>query len=163
VVYVEFAPEGKADEVHRFDLPVGGGGGPLADLRPDLTPKQVGDYAVSIKEIAGAEGKAYTAHIERDGTPVTDLEPYLGAPAHVVTLDEQTGSFGHAHASVGTEPQPESMDTMGEAAGMDETPERFGPDIAFQPHFAKAGLYKMWVQFKHQGEVQTLAWVVEVK
>ena len=156
-IYVEFAPAGKADEVHRFDLPVGGGGSALADLTPDLTPKQVGDYTVTIGEISDAQGKAYTVHVEREGQPVTDLQPYLGAAAHVVTLDERTGSFGHAHAVAGAKPEAGEMDEMR------ETPEIFGPDIAFQPHFTKAGLNKMWVQFEHEGEVHTVAWVVEVK
>ena len=52
VIYVEFAPEGKADEVHRFDLPVGGGGSSLGTLTPDLSPKQVGDYTASITDIS---------------------------------------------------------------------------------------------------------------
>ncbi len=161
VVYIEFAPEGKPTEVHRFDLPVGGGGTSLPDLAPNLAPAQTGSYTATIADISDAQGKAYTVHIERDGQPVTDLQPYLGAAAHIVTLDQYTGSFGHAHAVEGT--NAASLDSMENMSAMEATPAAFGPDITFRPASAGPGLYKMWVQFEHQGQVQTVSWVVEVK
>jgi hypothetical protein len=41
-------------------------------------------------------------------------------------------------------------------------PASFGPDLAFSHTFAAPGLYKVWLQFQAAGQVQTVAWVVEV-
>jgi len=38
-----------------------------------------------------------------------------------------------------------------------------GPDITFHTTFTKPGLYKLWAQMDHDGEVRTFPFVVEVK
>jgi hypothetical protein len=98
----------------------------------------------------------FTAQITRNGTPVTALQPYLGEAGHAVVLDERAGSFAHLHAAAGTTPPVEAM---GEMAA---TPALFGPDLAFRHTFAAPGRYKVWLQFQAAGQVQTVAWVVEV-
>ena len=41
-------------------------------------------------------------------------------------------------------------------------PSSFGPDLAFRHTFAEPGRYKVWFQFQAAGQVQTVAWVLEV-
>ncbi len=94
--------------------------------------------------------------ITRNGAPATDLQPYLGEAGHAIVLDERAGSFAHLHAAVGTVPP---ATPMGE---MTAPPALFGPDVAFSHTFAAPGRYKVWLQFQAAGQVQTVAWVVEV-
>jgi Cu+-exporting ATPase len=93
------------------------------------------------------------------GEPVADLQPYLGAPAHVVIIGADGRSFAHAHgeAAGGSEAAHASGD--GHAAGGAS-----GPEIAFTYEFPAPGLYKVWGQFKdHHDEVITADFVVRVR
>jgi hypothetical protein len=69
-----------------------------------------------------------------DGEPVDELEPYLGADGHLVALREHDQAFLHTH--------PE-----GEAGGS-------GP-IEFNVSYPTPGRYRLYLQFKHDGEVHT--------
>lgn len=80
------------------------------------------------------------------GEPVTlsfqlnesKLETYLGAMGHVVILDEQGENFLHVHPLNDKEPK-------------------------FETQFNKAGIYKIWAEFKQQGQVRVFPFVIEVK
>ncbi|MFC0472853.1 hypothetical protein ACFFHM_20780 [Halalkalibacter kiskunsagensis] len=69
-----------------------------------------------------------------NGTP----EPYLGALGHVVIVDELLSTFIHVH--------PEST----------EKP-------VFEAYFEEAGMYKLWAEFKIDGEVYAFPYMIEVK
>jgi Cu+-exporting ATPase len=161
VLYDEFAQEGGADEIHRFDLRVGDVGSQPAQLVLDENPaSQVGEYKVWLTPqgpTRAGEASNFVLEVARNGKPVTDLQPYLGAAAHVVILDQDAGSFQHNHAWPG---QTLTAGGMGE---MREVPASFGPHSIFTAHFPKAGLYKVWAQFAHQGEVVTVSWVVQAQ
>jgi hypothetical protein len=73
--------------------------------------------------------------------PVTDLEPYLGASAHLLIVNRDVTLAMHAH--------PEGSTTA-------------GPTVAFAPVFPTPGRYKVWVQVQRKGEVITAPFVVEV-
>jgi Cu+-exporting ATPase len=160
VLYDEFELAGKGDEHHRFDLKVGGSGSPAAQLAPDMSPKQVGDYTARIVggPVNSGDPSSFVVTIEQNGTPVSDLEPYLGAASHVVVLDESAGGFAHVHAVAG---EAEGATHGGEMEEMSEPPASFGPTLSFSHTFDKPGLYKVWSQFSHNGRVQTVSWVVE--
>ena len=91
------------------------------------------------------------------GTPVTDLAPYLGAASHVVVLDAQADHFAHLHAVASDVPPSE--------AGMEmpAPPAHFGPVFAFSVRFPQPGRYKVWAQFAPSGQVETAAWVMDVR
>ena len=88
VLFDEFVRDGRK-VLDRREIEVGAGGG-TASLRPDLEPKTVGGLTVSLEtpqEIRAGEEAAFTYTLEKeDGTPAEDLQPYLGAPAHVVIV-----------------------------------------------------------------------------
>jgi hypothetical protein len=139
----------------RQEFTVGDASPTSASLSPDLSPKTEGGLSVSLsapQTIASGEDTNFTLHVTRDGQPVTDLEPYLGAPAHVVIVSSDTRDFAHTH---------------GEVSGMGSMntppPSAFGPDISVHHTFPRAGLYKIWAQFGYQGSVITVPYVVEVK
>lgn len=76
------------------------------------------------------------------GAPVLDLEPFLGAPGHMLIVNADLTDANHAH--------PENQTTR-------------GPSVSFQPLMPAAGLYKIWVQFQRQGRVVTVPFVVAVQ
>ena len=82
--------------------------------------------------------------ISKNGKPVTDLQDYLGALGHSVILKENTLDYIHTHAIE----TPTSKQTG---------------TISFHVEFPSAGNYKVFMQFKDQGNVVTTNFVVTVK
>jgi len=89
----------------------------------------------------------YTIEDAATGQPVTDLEPYLGAFAHLFILNEDLTSMAHAHPR-GAEPTADS---------------RGGPQIELHASLPKTGIYKLWGQFQRGGKVITTDWTLEAK
>jgi hypothetical protein len=91
--------------------------------------------------------------------PVTDLENYLGEKAHFVVISQDLKEFVHAH--------PMSMNSMKSEHSEHEHSEKMSSDSAstVSAHitFPKAGIYKIWAQFKRNGGVIDVPFVVEVK
>lgn len=83
----------------------------------------------------------------QDGTPITDVEPYLGAMGHLFILHEDLVTLAHSHPR-GAEPTPES---------------RGGPSIEFHTVLPKPGRYKAWMQFQRAGVVHTVPWVLDAR
>jgi hypothetical protein len=77
--------------------------------------------------------------ISRDGKPVTDLQPYLGAYGHLVALREGDLAYLHVH------PDGEPGDGRTKA----------GPSITFYAEVPTAGTYRLYLDFQHQGTVRT--------
>ena len=75
------------------------------------------------------------------GKTVEDLEPYLGAAAHMLIVNADLTEAIHAH--------PEETFTR-------------GPSVSFDPVLPMPGKYKLWVQFQRKGSVVTVPFVIEV-
>ncbi|MEJ7787259.1 MAG: hypothetical protein WKF96_20855 [Solirubrobacteraceae bacterium] len=76
-------------------------------------------------------------------------DPYLGAGGHLVALREGDLAFLHVHP---TEP-----------GGHDDRPKAAHDDaVGFAATFPTAGAYRLFLQFKHQGRVHTVAFTQEV-
>ena len=78
----------------------------------------------------------------RNGRPVTDLEPYLGAAGHLVTASADLADIVHSHPTDAT---------------------ATGPEVTFDATFPRPGRYKLWAQFQRAGTVETVAFVIEMK
>jgi hypothetical protein len=72
--------------------------------------------------------------VRRDGEPVTDLEPYLGAYGHLVALRAGDGAYLHVHP---------------------DGPAAAGPDLAFAAEVPSAATYRLFLEFSHRGVVRT--------
>lgn len=97
---------------------------------------EVGDLA------AGREAPmTFTVTNAADGTPVTDLAPYLGAPAHMLIVKRDLSDAIHAH--------PEEQQSG-------------GPTVSFHPLMPAAGDYKLWIQFQRGGRVTTFPFWLRV-
>lgn len=169
-LFDEFVRDGRK-VLDRREIEVGAGGG-AASLSPDLEPKTVDGLTVSLEapeEIRAGEEAAFTYILEKeDGTLADDLEPYLGAPAHVAIVSEDTQEFAHTHGEAAGTAGDEASDSGGHGdEGKEEHAthgegQTFGPEIGFHHTFEMPGLYKVWAQFNHHGSVITVPFVVEV-
>jgi len=77
----------------------------------------------------------------RRGEPVTDLEPFLGAPGHLLIVTSALTEAVHGH--------PEETDVSTSV-------------VTFRPVLPASGLCKLWVQFQRRGAVITVPFVIEV-
>jgi hypothetical protein len=87
---------------------------------------------------AGA-ASSLTFRIAQEGQDVTELEPYLGALGHLVALREGDLAFLHVHPTGGA-----------------------GARIIFHAVFPSMGLYKLFLQFAHEGRVHTVDFTTEI-
>jgi P-type Cu+ transporter len=165
VLYDEFEYEGQT-VLDRRELAVGDGGGE-ASLSPDMKPKTVGGLTVSLDapgRIRAGEEVAFTYTVEKDGLPADDLEPYLGAAAHVAIVSEDTRKFVHTHGEdVASGGKTAGDHGHGGGHGDHGEGQTFGPRIAFTHTFQEPGLYKIWAQFDYHGDIATVPFVVEVE
>jgi hypothetical protein len=76
---------------------------------------------------------------EKSGAAVTDLQGFLGAPAHMLVVRADLGDAIHGH--------PEETGTG-------------GPTITFHPLIPAEGVYKIWVQVQRGGKVVTAPFLV---
>ena len=112
--------------------------------RPSATDDAGGGYEVEIGSTGPQAGESTPVRfiITRDGRKLDGVDPYLGADGHLVALREHDQAFLHTH--------PEGK------AGGD------GP-ISFQVHYPTPGNYRLFLQFKHGGEVRTAAFTQPVE
>ncbi|TDC49664.1 hypothetical protein E1258_27050, partial [Micromonospora sp. KC207] len=114
-------------------------------LPPPATVATVDGYTVTLAGTA-QPGRAsrLTLTVSRDGTPVTDLQPYLGAYGHLVALRQGDLAYLHVH--------PEG------APGDGTTPA--GPAVTFSAEFPSAGSYRLYLDFRHGDAVRTAEFTV---
>lgn len=96
-------------------------------------------------DLSASGDSVLTATITKDGEPVTDLEPYLGAYGHLVALRDGDLAYLHVHPE-GDEPAPGSVS---------------GPDITFMTQAPTPGRYLLYLDFKVDGEVRTAHFVLD--
>lgn len=139
-----------------------------AQLTPDLgSAQRIGELEAKLTSISTKVRRripmTFNLDVTRDGDPVTELEPYLAAPCHVVIISADTRQFAHTHGDVPGGPM------SGDMSGMDMSqmssvpvPDHFGPRVQFTHTFMQEGVYRIWLQFRYRGEVQTVAYNVKV-
>ena len=159
LLYAEVTPAGQRAQVFRLPVAARAERGTVdAPAAPALSPSPSLSKAIDSDPtmtaelrfqprtpLAGLEAH-FLVRFSKDGSPVNDLEPYLGAMAHAVFISEDTNTFLHCH--------PEQLATPDPAA-------RGGPDIPFATFFPHPGLYKLWIQFKRRGRMG-VSYVVNV-
>ena len=144
-VFADVQPEG-TDEPMTLgtDAHVAGEFAPEPVPAPGRTAT-VGDYTVTLDgDLAPGKARDLSLRVTRDGKPVTDLDPYLGAYGHLVAL--RSGDLGYLHVHPEGEP--------GDGAT------RPGPEIAFTTTAPSTGTYRLYLDFKHEGTVRTAEFTV---
>ncbi|MFC9971993.1 hypothetical protein ACFVH6_13990 [Spirillospora sp. NPDC127200] len=146
--FADTAPQGAGGTLTlHTDLTVTG----RAERRP--LPEAARTFAVDGYEVAltgdpaaGAGGHLVLT-VRKDGVPVTDLEPYLGAYGHLVVLRAEDLAYVHVH------PSGEPGDGVTEP----------GPGIAFHVAVPGPGEYRLFLDFKHEGTVRTAAFTATAR
>jgi hypothetical protein len=104
---------------------------------------------------------------DKDGKPASDLEPYMGMAGHLVIVKRDLTVFAHVHPS-GSMPMAalmllEKQNNSGASAmpGMHETAPP--AEVTFPYGFPEPGGYRLFVQIKRNGQVQTGAFDAHVE
>ncbi|HKN01344.1 MAG TPA: hypothetical protein VJX23_12575 [Candidatus Binataceae bacterium] len=109
--------------------------------------------------------------------PATDLEPYMGMVAHVEIVKSDLSVFAHIHPS-GSVPMASLMLASNDAVkgGAMSMPgmvmpdgskmqmaEKLSPELSMPYGFPNPGLYRIFVQFKRAGKIETAVFDAQVR
>ncbi|MGA4996056.1 hypothetical protein [Nonomuraea bangladeshensis] len=137
--FVPEGPEGGEKLTLGADLQAAG------DYQPQPLPHvsrtaTVGDYTVNLAgNLVPGRSSKLTLTVSKNGKPVTDLQPYLGAYGHLVALRAGDLAYLHVHP---------------------EESEQAGPEITFYAEVPSVGNYRLFLDFQHDDQVRTASFTV---
>ncbi len=135
----DFYPAGSVPQLALGTVYVSGNSAP-PDLLPSLTEQRGENLSANLRlepprAVAGLETKLYfTLH------PQEDLEPYLGAWAHLLAASSDLIDLMHLHPSL----------RNGDGS------------VQFNVLFPRPGAYRIWTQFQRKGVVNTVVFTIPV-
>ncbi|GAA3128506.1 hypothetical protein [Streptosporangium carneum] len=142
--FADFAPEGGEGLTLGADLRAPGDYTPKALPRASRTAT-VDGYTVTLDgDLVPGRSSRLTLSVAKDGRPVTDLQPYLGAYGHLVALRGGDLAYLHVH--------PDGEPGDGRTAP--------GPGITFYAEVPSSGDYRLFLDFQHAGVVRTADFTV---
>lgn len=168
-VFFDVTPEGSKQILKRFDFKVQGQGEPLV-LKEDMAVKTVGGVTAKLVTMPAPLKKGDAMlhfQLSRNGKPVTDIQPFMGAMGHVVALGKDGKPFLHIHPMESNDPHAghEGMNH----GGMDHGNMNHGGgakakpgEIIFHANFPEPGLYKVWGQFVRGKQMLIMPFTVRV-
>jgi hypothetical protein len=143
-LFADFKATGAEALTLGTDLAVSGDYRPEAPVE-EVRTARVDGYTVTLEgELTAGADARLTLSVSKDGRPVTDLEPYLGAYGHLVALREGDLAYLHVH--------PDG--TPGDGATEP------GPDVVFYAAVPSDGGYRLFLDFQHDGVVRTAEFAV---
>lgn len=143
-LYIDFKVSDLPGTVNKKEIEVAGN----VAIKPDTASKKlvskVDGYTIKLENgnnIKSNEQQLLNFTIEKDLKMISakNIQPYLGAIAHIVLISKADKEFLHIHPS-STETYPVQGET----------------------YFEKAGIYRMWVQFQIDGKVTTADFTIQV-
>lgn len=145
--YADFAVTDGPELTLGVDLTVAGDAR-FAALPEPVATAEVDGYEVTLtgSPVAGASSDL-TLTVRRDGEPVTDVEPYLGAFGHLVAIRSGDLAYLHVHPHGDEVTDPDA---------------RGGPEVTFAVEVPSAGAYRLFFDFQHDGAVHTAAFTIDV-
>jgi hypothetical protein len=129
-VFADFQPTGREEPLTLgIDVPAAG------TYQPRQLPTGERDdtdgYHVELSgHLEAGKASTLTMRISRDGAPVTDLQPYLGALGHLVALRDGDLAYLHVHPNAGKE-------------------------LSFTVEVPSSGTYGLFLDFRHGDTVHT--------
>ncbi len=146
-MYADIAPTEEEPSVLRVPLTIGGNTQNAQAPAPNADRSaQDGEYMAKLtidQPLKTKETKQWTFTVTRNGKPVTNLKPYLGAYGHVVELRHtDPDDFFHVHPV--TESQPKDG------------------QVVFEGTFPVKGRYTLYAQFNVNGSIKTFPITVDV-
>lgn len=134
--FVDIVPENKAYTPPPNPLQIGTEETANAHLHADNEwTKEINGKTVTLEEIEATAGEEVPLVFDMQGE---QPETHLGALGHVVIVDEEVEEYIHVH--------PASDDST-----------------TFNAHFTNPGMYKVWAEFKFDGEIHVYPFILEVK
>ncbi|MDP9461187.1 MAG: hypothetical protein M3Q22_13400 [Actinomycetota bacterium] len=147
-LFADFVPAADGENhILGADLSVAGEFTPAPLAAPAATAQVDGYTVVLHGALATGRETNLTLSVSRDGVPVTDLQPYLGAYGHLVVLRSADLGYLHVHP-------------LGEPGDPAVAP---GPNVEFATTAPSAGTYRLFLDFKHGDVVRTAAFTVTVE
>ncbi|GAA1502446.1 hypothetical protein GCM10009730_00940 [Streptomyces albidochromogenes] len=145
--FADFKPakEGAGALTLGADLAASGTYAPAPVPAPATTAKVDGYEVALTGGLRPGRSGELRLRVAKDGRPVTDLQPYLGAYGHLVAL--RAGDLAYLHVHPDGEPGDGSTEP--------------GPEVSFTATAPSSGTYRLFLDFRHGGKVRTAAFTVE--
>ena len=140
----------------------------------DTTVAQLADGGRIVWEKGSAPLVANTAMVfkytveDKDGKPAKDMEPYMGMAGHAEFVSSDMSVFAHIHPAGSASMAALELANAGPAAGaaavdagmpagmpMSKAAASIAPEVSFPFGFPKAGDYRIFVQIKRGGQIET--------
>ncbi len=142
--YVDFKPEGLAPQVQKIEIEISGNPAAKGENSKNKLTSQVGGYTVSLlngNDFKTNRTQELNISVEKDGKVLEEknMQPYLGASAHIVMIGQSDKDFLHIHP-------------VSDA--------RFS--LYAQTYIEKSDSYRMWVQFQIDGQIHVADFTVNV-
>ena len=158
-LFCDFFPSGGVPQVAHRSLTTADAPAESADA-PDLEPdralvKSAGGirFALAVQPERPVAGQTavlrYSLADDRTGRPIRNLQPYLGAWAHAVSLREDASDFVHSHS---TRFVPAADSGKGAVESR----------VSLSTFFARPGPHRVWSQFQREGRVVTVSFTIPV-
>ena len=140
-VFADFVPAGGVGVTLGSDLTVLGDVDD-ADLPAPSRAASIDGYDVVLDgELVAGRESIVAVTVSRDGGPVTDLDPYLGALGHLVAIRDGDLAYLHVHPL-------DALDGPG------------GPRVRFAVEVPTTGTYGLFFDFSHRHAVRTAPFLV---
>jgi hypothetical protein len=149
-------------------------GTPLTPGEEDSSVAQLADGRRIVWEKGSGPLTAKTAMVfkfrveDKDGKPAKDMEPYMGMAGHAEFVSSDMSVFAHIHPAGSVSMAALELASSGPAAGTAAIPMAMPPgmamtmaegamepEVSFPYGFPKAGEYRIFVQIKRAGQVET--------
>jgi hypothetical protein len=155
-------------------------GAPLATVGNNASVAQLADGGRIVWEKGSTPLAANAAMVfkfkieDKDGNPAKDLEPYMGMAGHAEFVRSDMSVFAHIHPAGSASMAalelanglPEGNEVIAEHHAMPggmPLPETVSSEVSFPYGFPKPGEYRIFVQIKRAGQVQTAAFDAHVQ
>lgn len=145
-VYTDFVPAGGSDGLTlATEILVPGDPGEQSLPHPQRTAQVDGFTVTATGSLVAGQHSMLDFRVTKDGKPVTDLQPYLGAYGHLVALREGDAAYLHVHPD-------------GEPGDGTTKP---GPRIGFGAEVPSATRYHLYLDFRVDGVVHTAQFALD--
>jgi hypothetical protein len=142
-LYADYKPKDSTATIATAQIEVTGIRSPAPSLVRNAPGEVAADGLLANVDITDANGgqqvEVRFRLANESGQPIENLEPYLGARGHLVTISADGDQYVHAH--------PFDSPTASN-------------EVVFMAHFPAPGMYKGWGQFQIAGHVRTIPFVV---
>jgi hypothetical protein len=139
-LFADVAPRNAGSQVLMTKLKVAGKTSARVAFEPRPATQEIDGLHIELKTDTVAVKRTMEVAFTVD--PFTGLQPYLGARAHLIAIQQDAVTFVHAHPD-------ESKPSDG--------------NFVFLGRFPQPGLYRIWIQFKRNDRLVTGEFTLEAK